>query len=89
VKRIGKIDTAELEPVGVGRHLRWRMVDACDLAPRASAVSVTTLPSAPSAPVTTTTFPFISDLRVKTASLSPFEITCNGGAFCGEIIGTT
>src|SRR6266576_3936601 len=51
-------------------------------APRASAVSATTLPSAPSAPVTTMTLLFMAELRVKTlgSSYRRSEITCNGPA---------
>src|SRR6266576_902599 len=57
-------------------------------APRASAVSATTLPSAPSAPVTTMTLLFMAELRVKMAGAQyrRIEITCNGAAFCGEMM---
>ena len=61
--RIGQIDAADLDPLRRCRRLRCRVVDAGNAAPRENASSVTTLPSAPRAPVMTTTFPFMMVLR--------------------------
>jgi hypothetical protein len=47
LRRIGQIDAAEFDAIRRRRNLRWRVIDAATRAPRASAVSATTLPSAP------------------------------------------
>ena len=56
LRRVGKIDAAELDPLGVACFARPRDPRR-PRARRGSADSATTLPSAPEAPVTTTTFP--------------------------------
>jgi len=88
VKRIGKIDTAELERLGVAAFA-MRMSMPATFAPRPARFQ-SDLPSAPSAPVDDDHFSVhFRSPRQGQLAYRRSEITCNGGAFCGEIIGTT
>ena len=84
--RVGEVDAAELEQVSRRGDLRRRMIDACNPAPRASASSTTTLPSAPSAPVTTMTFPSMKGLRLPGNGSAAYQefFTGNAANFCME-----
>ena len=80
LRGVGQVDAAKLKRVGRGRNLRRRMIDAGDPRAERQCLFRDDLPSAPSAPVTTTTLPSMLDLHLReAAALAPgaFQLQCS------------